>query len=59
MDHDTTKRGNYDSGSDYVLEYGELRFTFNEQDFRQRVEQAAIKLRFVDPGSGPRSSRIS
>jgi hypothetical protein len=47
---ETKKRGNYDSGEDYVLEYGELRFTFNEEDFRQRVEQAAVKLRFVDPG---------
>ena len=28
-----TRRGNYESGSDYVLEYGELRFSFNEQDF--------------------------
>jgi hypothetical protein len=44
---DTTKRGNYESGSDYVLEYGELRFTFNERDFTERVEQAAIKLGFV------------
>jgi hypothetical protein len=44
----TTKRGNYESGADYVLEYGELRFTFNERDFAERVEQAAIKLRFVD-----------
>jgi hypothetical protein len=45
----TTRRGNYESGSDYVLEYGELRFTFNERDFSERVEQAAIKLQFV-PG---------
>ena len=45
-----TRRGNYESGSDYVLEYGELRFAFNEQDFSQRVEQAAVKLRFVDQG---------
>ncbi len=44
---DTTKRGNYESGSDYVLEYGELRFTFNERDFGERVEQAAVKLSFV------------
>jgi hypothetical protein len=44
-----TRRGNYESGSDYVLEYGELRFTFNEHDFAERVEQAAIKLDFV-PG---------
>jgi hypothetical protein len=48
--NETGRRGNYESGEDYVLEYGELRFTFNEQDFRQRVEQAAVKLGFVDPG---------
>jgi hypothetical protein len=45
-----TRRGNYESGSDYVLEYGELRFSFNEQDFGQRVEQAAVKLDFVNQG---------
>src|SRR3954468_6364778 len=50
MDTNTPNtRGNYESGSDYVLEYGELRFTFNERDFSERVEQAAIKLEFV-PG---------
>jgi hypothetical protein len=47
-----TRRGNYESGSDYVLEYGELRFAFNEDDFGQRVEQAAVKLDFVDAGLG-------
>ncbi len=47
-----TRRGNYESGSDYVLEYGELRFAFNEQDFSQRVEQAAVKLNFIQPGLG-------
>jgi hypothetical protein len=47
-----TRRGNYESGSDYVLEYGELRFSFNEGDFGQRVEQAAVKLDFVDGGLG-------
>ena len=46
---DLIRRGNYDSGQDYVLEYGELRFTFNERDFSERVEQAAVKLGFV-PG---------
>ena len=46
----STRRGNYESGSDYVLEYGELRFAFNEEDFGQRVEQAAVKLDFVDQG---------
>ena len=44
---DRMRRGNYDSGQDYVLEYGELRFTFNERDFSERVEQAALKLDFV------------
>ena len=44
---DLIRRGNYDSGQDYVLEYGELRFTFNERDFTERVEQAAAKLGFV------------
>jgi 3'-phosphoadenosine 5'-phosphosulfate sulfotransferase (PAPS reductase)/FAD synthetase len=44
---DSTKRGNYESGADYVLEYGELKFTFNERDFTERVEQAATKLSFV------------
>src|SRR3954454_9060361 len=44
---DQIRRGNYDSGQDYVLEYGELRFTFNERDFSERVEQAARKLGFI------------
>ncbi len=44
---DTQRRGNYDSGEDFVLEYGELRFTFNERDFQERCEQAAMKLGFV------------
>src|ERR1700682_4298226 len=41
------QRGNYTSGEDFVLEYGELRFTFNERDFRERCEQAARKLGFL------------
>jgi len=49
VERKTTRRGNYESGSDYVLEYGELRFAFNEEDFSQRVEQAAVKLGFVNP----------
>jgi hypothetical protein len=44
------RRGNYSSGDDFVLEYGELRFTFNERDFRERCEQSARKLGFLaDP----------
>jgi hypothetical protein len=51
---ETYRRGNYDSGRDYVLEYGDLRFTFNERDFAERVEQAAMKLGFVaDRLDGP------
>ncbi len=42
-----SRRGNYNSGEDFVLEYGELRFTFNEADFSERCEQAALKLGFV------------
>jgi hypothetical protein len=44
---ETARRENYDSGEDFVLEYGELRFTFNEHDFAERCEQAALKLGFV------------
>jgi len=40
-------RGNYSSGEDFVLEYGDLRFTFNERDFSQRCEQAARRLGFI------------
>jgi hypothetical protein len=43
----TARRGNYNSGEDFVLEYGELRFTFNERDFSERCEQAALRLGFV------------
>jgi hypothetical protein len=43
----TARRGNYNSGEDFVLEYGELRFTFNERDFGERCEQAALRLGFV------------
>jgi hypothetical protein len=42
-----SRRGNYDSGEDFVLEYGQLRFTFNERDFAERCEQAALKLGFL------------
>ena len=41
------RRGNYSSGEDFVLEYGDLRFTFNERDFRERCEQAARRLGFI------------
>jgi len=41
------RRGNYSSGEDFVLEYGDLRFTFNESDFSERCEQAARRLGFI------------
>jgi hypothetical protein len=41
------RRGNYSSGDDFVLEYGDLRFTFNERDFGERCEQAARRLGFI------------
>jgi hypothetical protein len=41
------RRQNYSSGEDFVLEYGDLRFTFNERDFRERCEQAARRLGFI------------
>lgn len=41
------RRGNYSSGDDFVLEYGDLRFTFNEVDFGERCEQAARRLGFI------------
>jgi hypothetical protein len=41
------RRGNYSSGEDFVLEYGDLRFTFNEHDFSERCEQAARRLGFI------------
>ena len=49
---ETARRENYDSGEHFVLEYGELRFTFNEQDFSERCEQAALKLGFVSARLG-------
>ena len=44
---ETARRENYDSGEHFVLEYGELRFTFNETDFSERCEQAALKLELL------------
>ncbi|MGC9219750.1 MAG: hypothetical protein ACP5H2_00175 [Solirubrobacteraceae bacterium] len=42
------RRDNYASGEDFVLEYGDLRFTFNERDFQERCEQAARRVGFID-----------
>ena len=56
---ETKKRGNYDSGEDYVLEYGELRFTFNEEDFRQRVSRRRSSSASSIRASARTSWRIS
>jgi hypothetical protein len=39
---------NYSSGGDVVLEFLELRFSFNASDFAQRVSAAAYALGLVD-----------
>lgn len=43
------RRANYDSGYDFVLEYGEIRATFNRKDFRQRLDFAIKHLDLVYP----------
>jgi hypothetical protein len=39
---------NYSSGADYVVEFLGYRFSFNEDDFEQRVTAAAVKLGLVE-----------
>jgi hypothetical protein len=39
--------GNYDSGDDYVVEFLGFRFTFNADDFEERVTAAAVKLGLI------------
>ena len=39
---------NYNSGDDYVVEFLGYRFSFNGQDFEQRVTAAAVKLGLLD-----------
>ena len=36
--------GNYSSGDDYVVEFDRYRFSFNADDFSERVTAAAVKL---------------
>ena len=39
---------NYDSGDDYVVEFLGSRFSFNAEDFAQRVTAAAVKLGLLE-----------
>ena len=54
FDMETSRRGNYDSGEDFVLEYGELRFTFNEDGLLRalRAGGAEARLRRRPPRRG-------
>jgi hypothetical protein len=38
---------NYDSGDDYLVEFLGYSFSFNAQDFEQRVTAAAVKLGLI------------
>jgi hypothetical protein len=40
--------GNYVSGDDYVVEFLGYRFSFNAEDFEQRVTAAAVKLGLLE-----------
>jgi hypothetical protein len=39
--------GNYSSGDEYVVEFLGYRFSFNADDFEQRVTAAAVKLGLI------------
>jgi len=41
---------NYLSGDDFVVEFLGYRFSFNQTDFEQRVNAAAVKLGLVEAG---------
>lgn len=42
---------NYQSGTDFTMEFGKFRFRFSTRDFRERVEFAAVQLGFVRVGA--------
>lgn len=42
---------NYQSGTDFTMEFGKFRFRFSTRDFRERVELAAVQLGFVQAGT--------
>jgi hypothetical protein len=42
---------NYQSGTDFTMEFGKFRFRFSTRDFRERAELAAAQVGFVIPGT--------
>ena len=42
---------NYQSGTDFTMEFGKFRFRFSTRDFRERVEFAASQLGLVRTGA--------
>jgi len=51
MEQSRKTPSNYQSGTDFTMEFGKFRFRFSTRDFRERVELAAAQLGFVRPGS--------
>jgi hypothetical protein len=41
------RRANYRSGTDYVVEFLDYRFSFSRRDFEERVTAAAVRLALV------------
>lgn len=41
---------NYDSGSDYTVDFFDYSFNFNATDFEQRVNAAAVRLGLIGTG---------
>ena len=42
------RRGNYSSGDDYLVEFLGYSFSFNAEDFEQRVTAAAVRLGLLE-----------
>ncbi len=42
---------NYQSGTDFTMEFGKFRYRFSTRDFRERVDMAAAQLGFVRAGA--------
>ena len=53
MGQSSKSPSNYQSGTDFTMEFGKYRFRFNTRDFRERVELAASQLGFVERAALP------